>query len=619
MRNAIFVRMIGKKKTIWFFSCLLALMMLSVFARAQTRIDANKLQLASRYYQEKEFEKAAVLYQEIFEQSKSQHYYNYYLNCLIELNDFEAAEKAIRQQYRRSKDPSLFVQWGYIYKLQNRLQEAKGKFAEAVELTPFNKTAVLSLANTFISRREYEWAEKVYLRGKEKLTGETFYYELARIYHYQRNFERMLDEYLDMLKADDNTISRVQGGIRSAFRTDSQNSLPPLFTTIILKRIQANPDVLAYNRLLIWLFIQRQQYLQAFRQAVALDKRIGSESTVIMVARSAANRFDWEVALQAFNYLIEKGLSENLLFEAQLGRMTLLAQQFEKKADGHLSVEVLEHEFFQTFQQIGYQPRSAGLIITYAHFLAFHSNKPEDAIKLLQEGMKIPRLPPDYRDRMKNEMADIHVFKDDPWEAVLIYSQLIEKNRNNSLGDEVKLKKARLAYYMGNLSWAQAQLDVIKASTSKLVANDALELSIFINNNTSLDTTEVPMQLFARADLHLFRNQTEKAEAVLDSIVQQYAYHSLMDDVYFRKAKIKYRQGNYHEAVGYLEEITTDYSYDLLADDALFLLAEIKEQNLNQPDEARELYKSMLIQYPGSVYVVEARKRYRNLRGDGIE
>ena len=339
----------------------------------------------------------------------------------------------------------------------------------------------------------------------------------------------------------------------------------------------------------------------------------------MMVARSAANRFDWEVALQAFNYLIEKGLSENLLFEAQLGRMTLLAQQFEKKADGYLSAEVLEHEFFQTFQQIGYQPRSAGLIITYAHFLAFHSNKPEDAIRLLQEGMKIPRLPPDYRDRMKNEMADIHVFKDDPWEAVLIYSQLIEKNRNNSLGDEVKLKKARLAYYMGNLSWAQAQLDVIKASTSKLVANDALELSIFINNNTSLDTTEVPMQLFARADLHLFRNQTEKAEAVLDSIVQQYAYHSLMDDVYFRKAKIKYRQGNYHEAVGYLKEITTDYSYDLLADDALFLLAEIKEQNLNQPDEARELYRSMLIQYPGSVYVVEARKRYRNLRGDGIE
>lgn len=595
-------------------------MMIAVFTVAQVRIDAQKLQLANRYYNDKEFEKAAVLYKQIFEQSKSPHYYNYYLNCLIELSDFDTAEKSIKQQYRRSKDQNLLVQWGYLHKLQNQLTDANIKYSDAVKFSSSDKTGIASIANTFISRREYEWAEKVYLKGRAEIDGETFNYELARIYHYQRNFERMMDEYLDMLKADNKTITRVQSGIRSAFRTDSQNSLPPLFTTIILKKIQTNPEVIAYNRLLIWLFIQRQQYLPAFKQSVALDKRNGSEeSAVMMVARSAANNNALNAALQAFDYLIGKGLSGNMMLQSQIGRMILLNQQFENKADGHLSVEELNKEFFQTFQQIGYRPESAILMITYAHFLAFYSNKSDDAVKLLQEGMKIPKLSPNYRAKMKDEMADIHVYKDDPWEAVLLYSQIIKENRDNSLGDDVKLKKAKLAYYMGNVSWAQAQLDVIKASTSKLVANDALELSIFISNNTSLDTTEVPMQMFGRADLCIFRNQTEKAELILDSIVQEYAFHSLLDDVYYRKAKIENRKGNHEEAVSYLEKITSDYSNDLLADDALFLLAEIKEQKLNQLDEARELYKNMLVQHPGSVYVVEARKRYRKLRGDDIE
>ncbi len=612
--------MIGKKKAITFFSLLVNFLLFSVLAIAQISIDANKLQLANRYYNDKEFEKAAVLYKEIFDQSKSQHYFNYFLNCLIELNDFESAEKAIKQQYRRSRDANLLVQWGYLYKLQNRLQESTDKYSDAVKNSPPIKTGIATLANTFVSRREFEWAEKVYLQGRKILANETFHYELARIYHYQRNFERMLDEYLDMLKADDKTITRVQSGIRSAFRADTQNSLPPIFTTILLKRIQATPDVIAYNRLLIWLFIQRQLYQQAFKQAVALDKRKGDEeSTIMMVARSAANNQDWNSALEAYDYLLGKTLSGNLLLEARLGKMLLLVEQFEKKASGYLPAEKLENEFSQTFQELGYRIETANMIVAFAHFLAFYRDKADDALLLLEEGMKIPKLPAAFRTKMKNEKGDIFVYKGDQWEAVLIYSQVIEENRNNSLGDEVKLKKARLAYYMGNMSWAQAQLDVIKASTSKLVANDALELSIFISNNTSLDTTEVPMQMFARADLHLFRNQAEKAELVLDSILNQYSYHSLLDDVYLRKAKLKVMQGQHEGAATYLEKIVSDYSYDLLADDAHFLLAEVKEQHLLQVEEASELYKKILVQYPGSVHVVEARKRYRKLRGDDIE
>lgn len=37
----------------------------------------------------------------------------------------------------------------------------------------------------------------------------------------------------------------------------------------------------------------------------------------------------------------------------------------------------------------------------------------------------------------------------------------------------------KLAYYRGDFKYAQGLLDVLKAATSELVANDAMQLSVF--------------------------------------------------------------------------------------------------------------------------------------------
>jgi len=182
------------------------------------------------------------------------------------------------------------------------------------------------------------------------------------------------------------------------------------------------------------------------------------------------------------------------------------------------------------------------------------------------------------------------------------------------LGDEVKLKKARLGYYMGNFSWAKAQLDVLKASTSKLTANDAMELSMMIGNNLNLDTTAVPLTMFAKADLRFFQNRPHEAMTILNGLEELYPYHSLVDDILYRKAKLEIGKQNYALAATYLDTIVTDYSYELLGDDALYQLAEIYNYNLNEKVKARDLYKKMLTAYPGSVYIEESRKLYRELR-----
>jgi len=57
---------------------------------------------------------------------------------------------------------------------------------------------------------------------------------------------------------------------------------------------------------------------------------------------------------------------------------------------------------------------------------------------------------------------------------------------------------------------------------------------------------------------------------------------------------------------------------DILADNATFQLADLYENILGDTTKAQELYEKVLLEYPGSLFVVEARKRFRRLRGDDI-
>jgi tetratricopeptide (TPR) repeat protein len=289
--------------------------------------------------------------------------------------------------------------------------------------------------------------------------------------------------------------------------------------------------------------------------------------------------------------------------------------EYTNEGGGNLEQgQALATDFENGLLYLSIGPATLNLVREYAHLLAFYLNDTEKAITVLEKGEKVPQLKPEELGLLKTEMADIYVYADDPWEAMLIYSQVIEANKKNSLGDEVKLKKAKLGYYMGNFSWAKAQLDVLKASTSKLTANDAMELSMLIGNNLNLDTTAVPLTMFAKADLRFFQNKSDESMTILDGLAELYPYHSLVDNILFRKAKIEMDKQNYAMAAEYLQTIVTDFSYDLLGDDALYLLAEIYNYHLGQEEKAKELYKQMLTSYPGSVFTEESREKYRELR-----
>ncbi|MDX9881282.1 MAG: tetratricopeptide repeat protein [Prolixibacteraceae bacterium] len=606
-----------KKKAQIIFTGLL-FTVISFISGAQN-IDVNDLNLAGKYFQDGEFEKSGDLYLRLFETSRQPVYFTIFLNCMIELKDYERAEKEIKKQLRSSqRSPELYVQYGYILKLQNRYEEAVRNFEKAIEDVDRNKSSYNQLAGEFLNRGEFEYAEKVYMQGQQQLPDEKFHYELARTYMYQRNYDRMLDEYLKVLHIDENNLTNIQNNILSALSLDIDGSLNELFRVKLLKQIQSEPNLTVYNRLLIWFFVQEKQFANALRQQIALDKRTGTEDEFILnLADIAGRNKEYGEALKAYDYLLSKGVQAPVHIKTVKAKMNMYYNRFlDFEKSSPAEAEKLNVLFGECFSILGYSSESYKLMIDHAHLLAFYLNRPGQALDLLNNALKIQGLNPLQYSEIKMEIADLQVYKGDEWDAVLEYSQVIERNKTNTLGDEAKLKKARLSYYLGDFKWAQVQLDVIKASTSKMTSNDAFELSMLIGNNLNLDTTDIPMQMFARADLYLFRNQDSLALQVFDSIYTEFPKHNLHDEILFRKASICQKRGEYDKAAENLKIIVEENGYGLLADDALFLLAEIYQFHLNRKEEAQELYRKMLAEYPGSVYVTESRNRFRYLRGD---
>jgi len=261
-------------------------------------------------------------------------------------------------------------------------------------------------------------------------------------------------------------------------------------------------------------------------------------------------------------------------------------------------------------------PLTYPLVRNLAHLEGFYLNNPEKAVSLLQELIERTNNDRILQAQCKLELADILLFSGEPWEATLLYSQVDKAFKNDPLGHEARFRNAKLSFYIGEFEWSQAQLDVLKAATSKLIANDAMQMSLLISDNMDADSSTLALSSFARADLLLFRNKTENAYALLDSILLAYPGHNITDNVLMKQAEIKLKQGDFAVTEKLYLRILDEYSYDILADDAMYYLAYLYKDYLKDNKRAMETFQTILTEFPGSLYVVDARKQFRILRGD---
>ncbi len=596
-------------------TCLLILFTSLLFAQ-----NGSDRELALKYFRNKEFDKAAEVYERLYNTSKSSFYFTYYINCLVQLERIDEAIKVVKKQIKKNSGELKFiVELGYLYKQNNDSENADQQYEKAIKKVPLQQNHIIGLANTFVSKREFAYAEKLYLYGRKELKGNyTFNYELASVYRYQRNFEKMIDEYLDLLLIHESYIQSVQNSLQATIYNEDESDLNPILKGSLINRIQKYPNKIIFSELLIWLYLQEKDFENAYYQTKALDKRNNEHGKrLISLGNLALSNKDYDVAKDCYKYVVELGNNKIYYVRAKNKYLNALYNKIVSNAEyKQQEIVELETNYHATIIELGKSAETFDLLIDLAHIQAFYLEKEDEAIKLLNEILFLRGLNNKQISACKIELGNVLVFTNEPWEAILLYAQVEKANENNPTGHEAKFKKAKLAYYICNFKWAQAQLDVLKASTSKLIANDAFELATLINDNLAMDTTEIPLNMFAKADLLIYQNKDSLAILTLDSIKIMFPTHSLNDEILYKKAQIYKKKKQFEKAAEYYQMVITNHGYDILADNSMFYLADLYQNYLNNKEKAMELYKKIMTDYPGSIYVVESRKQFRLLRGD---
>ena len=548
------------------------------------------------------------------------YYFNKFIDCKLALEEYTEAESLIKKQIKDSpKEVQLYVTYGNLLERLSRNDEANAQFTRAIEQLPAQRFQVVQLANAFMGLTKYEFAIASYEKGKELLKEEAdFSYYLADLYRRKGDHEKMITNYLSSM---DNMPSR-QKQIQSLFARFLNEEDYPILQSQLYERIQAKPELIYNTEMLAWVFIQSKQYDKALRQNQALDRRlVENGQRVYELADVAANAKDYDTAIKGYQYILDnKGVNNAYFMDSKRKLLSTKRNRIFNSPDySREDLISLEKEYIEFLNLIGRNRNTALLVMELADLEALYLNDLDKAIKVLLDLVALEDLNKYVKANAKIKLADYYLIKGERWESTLLYSQVDKAFEDQLIGEEARFKNAKLSYYFGDFEWAQTQFDILKASTSKLIANDALDLSVFILDNLGLDTTTQAMQLYADADLLTFQNRYEESLEKLDSIEFLFPDHSLLDDIFYLQANIYTKQRKYEDAVQNYEQIISNYSDEIRCDNAIFELAEIYDYVYNDTEKAKGLYEKLFIDFSNSTFAITARKRFRELRGDDIQ
>lgn len=579
---------------------------------AQTKQDE-----AQQYLDNKDYTQAAKLYKTLLlEHPNQSELYQNYLMSLLMLKEYKQAEELVQQQMKRNANsPMLLIDLGNIYTVTKKDKKANECFEMA--LTYINGDDVLTqqMANALVNGGHDVWAIKVYERAIQITQAPAFYSAaLARLYNKTGDIEKALTllieshQLMPMMNGDESLEATLLELIGDD--TDKQKKAQKA----IIKLVNTQPDNYYYTYLLSWICSVQNNWEQALVQVQALEKRSKDKGRLLLdLAQQAAAKNQFTIAQQACATVLSWGPSSVRYRAARALSLQLQLKQIQQASTVN-NVEIAQLVQAYTAYLNDY-PDAYGLRVVNdaALLLGQYAQDMPAAMAILQKAIDVSLGDKSFIANCKLQLGDYKLIDGAVWDAALLYAQVDKAFREDALGEEARFRNAKLSYYQNDFEQAQGQLSVLKASTSELIANDALYLSVLITENIPADSNLVPLQRFAFADLLLFQNKDQAASLLLDSIAQAFPKNPLADDILLLHSKIALKHKDYNKAIAYLKQIIEQHGKDVLADDAVFQIATIQQYALNNKTEAQKYYEQLIIDYPGSSFVQIARNKLKEL------
>lgn len=576
--------------------------------------------IAVEYMEKGDYEKAAILFAKIVKKEHDLTVYENYRKTLIQLKQLKDLDKYIKKQIKNDKDNLLFaIDLGLNQKMKGDENGAKKYFSKFLKEHLLNPPKIEKIGNYFLKREAFDYAIQGFLSSRKALRSEVLYVtHLTELYQLQGKKKEVINEYLNLLInafINQETLSDVQNHLQNVLLDKDDYEL--LITSIypLLENYVDNENLL---RLMAWGYLQQNDFYNAFVQLRALDKKHKVDGKELMnLGNIALENKEYSTSIEIFNYLASN--YPNGFYFVKYKKSAINARKLLATSTYPINsneIVLLIDEYETLLKQTKYVEDKGEIIRSQALLYAFYLNDYTKSVELLKNVVKITRLSSKLWANSTMDLADIYILIGEPWESTLLYFDVEKTMKNSSLSHLAKYKNAKLSYYKGDFDLAQSHLDILKLATTREIANDAMDLSLLIQNNTALDTSTVALKKYSEIDLLVYKKQYEKALLEIDSILDYFNNHHLTDELYWLQYKIYIDMKKYNLSVEPLKKITQNFSDDILADNAFFSLAKLYDEELNDQKKAMEYYKKILTDYSGSIYVAESRKRFRSLRGD---
>lgn len=564
-------------------------------------------QLAQYYYDRGEFDKAITVYKELNAKNPGNSSYVIRLaECFQQLEQYAQAHDLLKQQYERYKQGLFLVELGYNEQLQNKTAQAQNYYQQAVARIEANANEVYSIAQPLEKKGQLDLALQAYDLAMRKNENFNFGFQRGIIYGQKGDIDQMITIFLDESLRNPNSSQSVRSYFLRFLQDDVDGNFSTQLRRALLLRVQKDKNIY-WNDYLSWFFVQKQEYDKAFVQEKAIFRQTGENLNQILYLGTLALDADQKVAAEEIlRFVIESTDHRDTLIQAHAA---LLRLETEKN-----NPELIP-QFTAVLEEFGTNTSTFDIQIQYANYLAFHKKDITAAFELLDKTDATP-LNPHQKARVKMDRADILLYQEKFNQALLLFTQIEDLMKNDIIGHEATLKAAKTSYYKGDFDWATQQFKALKSASSQLIANDAMEYFLLLSDAVNIDSTYAGLRDIAKGDYLQFKREFASAKTYYQEALLKNPKTEIEAVALLRLGELELELQNPTAALSYLQRILSDHPESIYRDEAYFISGHLYQNYLQQSDQALVMFEAIIMNHADSIHFVEARKRYRNLRGD---
>jgi tetratricopeptide (TPR) repeat protein len=578
----------------------------------QTWAQSNDTQVANQYFAKHDYEKAFDYYKKLIKKSEERNFvYTNYLICATKLGEQSTALKQLDKLVDENPTNVEYkVDKAILLQEDGKTDQSTILYEKLKSDAIKDRVITLKLGNIYALRKLNDKSIDLYLSARKAQKNNTAYArELATQYKNADKTNELIDEWLNMLENNPEDLEEVQNEVSiNIIKTTDQDTL----LDKIYQKISDKNQNTAYNQLMVVIYMQRKDFYNAFVQLRSIDKKESHYrgTSLIELGDIAVKNKDYTNAIIIYNYVTETYPNEYHYEETK--NKLIQTKEIQVKQSypiDTLAVQEVIADYDQLLLKSKQKEVMAEILLSQAELYALYLNQKPKAKELIKQVSQDPRQSLRKQAEAKLLMGDILILEASIGEAMLEYMQVERMIEDDDLGHIAKLKTAKSFYYDGDFELAQEQLDILKRATTRKIANDAQDLSLLIKGNYDLDTSHIAMTMYAQTELMIVQKKYEDAKNQLDQIAKKFPNHSLTDELHYQRAQIYEQTNDYLKAVEELKEVIKDKEA-ILSDDAMMQIALLYDYKLRDYVQAKEFYKQVLLEFPGSIYVAEARKRY---------